>query len=56
MNFYKTYKLKKHDIQVQLSITIPRMVINHLKLKEGDKLRLTVEKDKLVIRQIKTKK
>ena len=56
MNYYKTFKLKKRDIKFQCTITIPQQVVHHLDFQEGDELRLTVEKDMIVIRKVKTRK
>ena len=56
MNYYKTYRLKKRDIKIQCSIAIPKTVIEHLCLRDGDELRMTIQGGKIVLRPIRHKK
>jgi antitoxin component of MazEF toxin-antitoxin module len=44
MNYYKDYAVSKRDVDVQLSIAIPKAVVKHMRLKKGDVLRLVVGK------------
>lgn len=61
MNFYKMYELKRRDIDVQCTINIPKAVIERLRLKKGDGLKLTVEnrrkgRERIVLEPVKRRK
>jgi len=54
MDYYKDYTVSKRDVDVQLSVAIPKAVVKHMKLKRGDKLRLIVGKgDRIVIEPVR---
>ena len=44
---YKDYKLTQRDVDVQLSIHIPKTVVEYLHLRKGDVLRLRVDRGRM---------
>jgi AbrB family looped-hinge helix DNA binding protein len=49
MDYYKDYTVSKRDVDVQLSIDIPKAVVKHLRLRKGDMLRLVVDRGNRII-------
>ena len=56
MEYTKLFKIKKRDVEIQCTINLPKLVVQHLKLREGDNLELSVNADQVVLKRAKTKK